>query len=340
MTGHLNVGVVGCGLIGSRRAFEASGHSKTKLVKVADLDRDRAAKLASEHGCEPVCDWIQVVEDASIDVVVVSTPNAYIAPIAIAALEHGKNVLVEKPPGRNLAEASSIAAAASRTNKAVLKVGFNHRYHPAILQAYKLYKQGLIGKAINVRARYGHGGRPGYEGEWRGNIDLAGGGELTDQGVHIVDLLNWFLGGPEAAFCMLQTASWPIAPLEDNAFGLLRFKSGAVASLHTSWTQWKNLFSLEIFGELGSLCVEGLAGSYGDQRLTISLRKAQGGAPDTTEEVFRGPDSSWALEWEDFVSAILEARSYFGTPQEGRAAMATIDALYRSARCGQLVSFN
>src|SRR5208282_3271847 len=331
---RLRVGVVGCGLIGTRRAAEAATYTQTSLIKVADTDSSRAKFLAKEFGCEAAADSAALIEDRAIDIVVVSTPNGSSASLALAALRCGKNVLIEKPPGRNLAETMSLVEAARCAAPRILKVGFNHRYHPAISRAHQMYRQGVIGEAINLRARYGHGGRPGYEKEWRGNPEQAGGGELIDQGVHIADLINWFLGPPELAFSMLQTAVWPIAPLEDNAFALLRFSSGAIASVHTSWTQWKNLFSFELFGRLGSLCLEGLAGSYGNQRLIVSLRKPEGGAPDTVEEAFEGPDSSWALEWQDFVRAILDSRDYLGTPQEGVAAMATVDALYRSARAG------
>jgi predicted dehydrogenase len=277
-----------------------------------------------------------VIDDGSIDVVIVSTPNGYTAEIGTAALAAGKHVLVEKPPGRNLSEARQLAEAAQKAGR-ILKIGFNHRYHPAIRRAHQLFSQGTIGEVINVRARYGHGGRPGYEKEWRGNPTLAGGGELTDQGAHIVDLLHWFCGIPLEVFAMKQTVVWPIHPLEDNAFGLFRYKKGMVASFHTSWTQWKNIFSFEIFGQLGSLNIEGLGGSYGTERLSMAIRKPEGGMPDMNEEVFDGPDLSWQAEWADFVRAIIEGGIYWGTPEDGVAAMAMIEAMYRSAQCGAAV---
>ncbi len=334
IAGKLEVGIIGCGLTGGRRAAEAARHPGTVLKKVADSNRERAMELTDRYRSEAVGDWRRVVGDTSIDIVVVSTPNSYIAPIAIAALENGKHVLVEKPPGRNLEEAQRIAAAARASDGKILKVGFNHRYHPALARTYQLLNGGAIGKPINVRARYGHGGRPDYEKEWRADPELAGGGELTDQGVHLVDLFNWMLGVPRRAFCLLQTAVWPIAPLEDNAFALLDFANGCVASFHTSWTQWKNLFSFEIFGTQGAVCVEGLGGSYGQQRLVYYQRKPQGGVPEMTEESFEGLDRSWQLEWQDFVRAIRGESACLGTAEEGVAAMATIDALYRSAAAG------
>jgi len=245
-------------------------------------------------------------------------------------------VLIEKPMGRNLAEALQIAEAATAADR-ILKIGFNHRYHPALAKAYGLFQAGAIGEIINIRARYGHGGRLGYENEWRGNPELAGGGELTDQGVHIADLIHWFAGLPTEAFAYLQTAIWPIQPLEDNGFGLFRFGDGAIASFHTSWTQWKNLFSFEIYGQKGSLTIEGLGKSYGIERLTIAYRKPEGGVPDLEDLVFDLPDTSWELEWQDFIGAIATQTPYWGTPEEGVSAMRMLDALYRSAQAGAAI---
>jgi predicted dehydrogenase len=336
--GKLRVAVVGCGLIGRRRAAEAARHQATTLTRVADVDLGRALQLAGPLEAAAGADWREVVNSPAVDIVSVATPNAYLAPIAIAALEHGKHVLIEKPPGRNLDEARRIAAAWRKNPGLVLKVGFNHRYHPALARAHQLLRAGAIGKPINARARYGHGGRAGYDKEWRGDAQLAGGGELTDQGVHLADLFNWMLGIPRQAFCVLQTAVWPIAPLEDNAFALLTFADGCVASFHTSWTQWKNLFSFELFGSTGALCVEGLAGSYGPQRLLYYRRKTEGGAPEVSEERFSESDLSWQREWQDFVSAIVDQQTWLGTIEDGIGAMATVDALYRSAAAGQPVA--
>jgi len=333
----IRVAVIGCGLVGKRRAREAIRHPHSHLAMVVDVDHARREQLAQDYGCKPVEGWKSVIDDKSVDVVAVSTPSGYTAEIAQAALAAGKHVLAEKPPGRNLVEARQLAAAAHKAGR-VLKIGFNHRYHPAVTHAHQLWSQGTVGHIINIRARYGHGGRPGYEKEWRGDPSLAGGGELTDQGAHIVDLIHWFCGLPTEAYCLLQTAVWPIHPLEDNAFGLLRLKSGAVATFHTSWTQWKNLFSFEIFGEHGTLAIEGLGGSYGCERLITAIRNPLGGVPAIKEETFDGPDPSWQLEWDDFVRAVIGQESYWGTPEDGVAAMLIIDALYRSARTGSPIS--
>jgi predicted dehydrogenase len=236
--------------------------------------------------------------------------------------------------GRNLSEAIEMRDAAHAA-KRVLKIGFNHRYHPAISEAHHRFTKGEIGEIISLRARYGHGGRAGYEKEWRANKTLSGGGELTDQGVHIVDLFHWFAGVPAVAFAFLQTAVWPLGELEDNGFGLFRYGTGAVGSLHTSWTQWKNLFSLEIFGKTGALIVDGLGRSYGTETLILHQRKPEGGAPVTESWAFDQEDDSWDLEWQDFQGAVLGDAPMLGTAEDGVVAMRMIEALYRSAGTGK-----
>ena len=303
------------------------------MVRTVDADAGAAEAAAARFQARSGIDWQAAVSDSDVDIVCVATPNMLLAPIVVGAARAGKHVLLEKPMGRNLTEARAIAGAA-RTAGVKVKIGFNHRYHPAIAQAYAEFAAGRIGRLINIRARYGHGGRPGYEREWRGSREAAGGGELTDQGVHIADLISWFAGMPDEAFAVLQTAVWPLGDLEDNAFGLFRFSGGSVASFHTSWTQWKNLFSFEIFGERGSLSIEGLGKSYGVERLIVADRALGGGAPAMRETVFHGPDDSWKHEWADFIDAIDRNGPYLGTPEDGLRAMSMLEALYASAGAG------
>lgn len=327
----MKVGIIGGGLIGKRRAQEAAQHPDSEVRLVVDINATVATEMAQTYDCAAATQWQEAIAHPDLDIITVSTHNGLLAEIAIAALQAGKHVLIEKPMGRNLGEALQMAEAA-QTSGRKLKIGFNHRYHPAIAKAYELFTSGLIGDPINLRARYGHGGRPGYEKEWRGNLELAGGGELTDQGVHIADLIHWFCGLPVDAFAYLQTAVWPLHPLEDNGFGLFRFENGAIANFHTSWTQWKNLFSFELYGQKGSITIEGLGKSYGTERLSVALRKPEGGVPDLEEMSFAGPDLSWQLEWQDWMQALTQETAYLGTPEEGVAAMRMLDALYRSAK--------
>lgn len=334
----LGVAVVGCGLIGKRRAEHAHFHPRTRLIAASDLDIAVAEGVAKPYGAAAFTDWRDAVLRDDIDIVVVATSNGTLAKITCAALAAGKHVLVEKPMGRNLVEAREMLGAADAAGRR-LKIGFNHRYHPALAEAHMKFCAGKIGRFINARVRYGHGGRPGYEKEWRGNRELAGGGELTDQGVHVIDLLQWFVGVPDEVFAYLQSAVWPLGDnLEDNAFALLRWKDGSVASFHTAWTQWKNLFSFELFGSEGSLVIEGLGKSYGLQTLTMSIRRHEGGVPHQEVIAFDQSDETWAREWEDFVSGLCSGGPFLSEAHEGVKVMRTLDAIYRSASSGAPVS--
>jgi predicted dehydrogenase len=187
MTG---VAVIGCGLIGSRRAAAAAAHPDTRLLLVVDPQADRRERLGAKLGAAAAADWHRALEHPDVDAVVIATPNGFTKEIGVAALEAGRHVLLEKPMGRSAAEARALARAAEAAGRC-LKVGFNHRYHPALSRLQELVVEGGIGRILNMRARYGHGSRPGCEAEWRGDPELAGGGELLDQGVHLLDLFHW-----------------------------------------------------------------------------------------------------------------------------------------------------
>jgi predicted dehydrogenase len=327
---EVGVAVIGCGLIGERRAAAAAAGPGTVLRLVVDTDADRAQRTAACHGADAGTEWQQALSREDVGAVVVCTPNALLVPIATAALAAGRHTLIEKPMGRNVAEAGQLAAAANAST-AVLKIGFNHRYHPGIARAAAVLASGEIGRLIQLRARYGHGSRPGCEQEWRGNAELAGGGELLDQGVHIIDLFQWLAGPAIRVHAELQQSVWPLGPLEDNAFALMRFDDGVVGQMHVSMTQWKNLFSLEVHGDRGAVTVQGLGGSYGPERLTVVRRNMAGGVPDLETTVFEGPDLSWAEEWLDFVAAMGGAPLRHGRPEEGLLVMQTVAALYEAA---------
>lgn len=328
----MNVVLIGAGLQGRRRAEAIDGSDR--LLAVANSDQRAASRLAAEVGCSVADGWEELVRRPEVDVVVVCTPPHMHAPIAIAAAQAGKHVLCEKPLARTVAEAEAMVEAAEQAGVS-LKCGFNHRHHPGIRQARRWFEGGAIGEVDFVRCRYGIGGRPGFEREWRARQEITGGGELMDQGIHAVDLSRWFLGDLSEAFALLSTRFWDIGPLEDNAFALLRTPRGQVASIHASWTQWKNLFSFEIFGHDGYIQVEGLGSSYGTERAVLGRRDFE--APFHEEVVeFRGPDISWRDEWREFTAAIREEREPLGSGRDGLAALRAVEALYSSASSGCL----
>ena len=330
MNKHLNTTIIGAGLIGARRAKCASAHEASRVSRVVDIDADRARTLAEEIGCAYSTSWEEAAADPETNIVVVSTINKLLLPIASAALKNGKHVLIEKPMCRNLGEAQALYELA-KNSAGALKIGFNHRYHPALTQLKRMLDRSELGEVMFLRSIYGHGGRPGYDKEWRASKDLSGGGELLDQGVHIADLINWMIGPITRVFGDASRFFWDLGALEDNAFAILTSANGVKAAFQTSWTQWKNRFRFEVYGTKGSAEIDGLGGSYGKETLTVATRSEQGGAPALETTVFDGPDDSWALEWSDFIGHILNKTAYWGAPEDGLAAMRIIDGIYSSS---------
>jgi len=323
----LGVGIIGCGLIGAKRA---AALGTARLVACADLDAARATDLARRVPgavAEPVD---RLLTRADVDVVIVATTNESLAKVSVAALEAGKHVLVEKPAARTVAELDGIAQAAARA-KRLVHVGFNHRYHPALQKARELVDAGSLGPMMFIRGRYGHGGRVGYDREWRADPARSGGGELIDQGVHLIDLSRWFLGDFVTVDGIAATFFWDM-PVDDNAFLTLRSAGGQVAFLHVSCTEWKNLFSMEIYGRTGKIAIDGLGGSYGVERLTFYRMLPEMGPPETTAWEYPRGDGSWAIEWAEFLQDIHANRE----PSAGLpAARAALDVVgHVTARSG------
>ncbi|SVE04554.1 uncharacterized protein METZ01_LOCUS457408, partial [marine metagenome] len=211
----MNVAIVGAGLIGKKRA--ASLKKNDRLLIVCDINEIIAKKSAHEFSTNYTDNVKDIINNSSIDIVIISVINKYAAQITTDMLLSGKSVLCEKPLGRNVKESQAILSAAEKSGK-IVKTGFNHRFHPAIIKAKELLEQQAIGTILNIRSRYGHGGRPGMEQEWRCSKELCGGGELLDQGVHIIDLCRWFTAGEIAqVYGKTYTSFWKI-DVEDNAF--------------------------------------------------------------------------------------------------------------------------
>ena len=324
----MNVGLIGCGAIGQRRADHLSG---ARLVHCVDSDLPRAARVAAGHeGCTFGSDWRQLLERSDVEAVMVATPHDLLAQIVRAAIHAGKHVLVEKPAARNAEELEGIPQLAAQGNVRV-RVGFNHRYHRAFKQARRLVDSGVLGPLMFIRARYGHGGRPGYEREWRAQPHRSGGGELIDQGIHLIDLARWFLGDFIEVEGFAQTYFWNM-PVDDNAFMLLKTASRQVAFLHASWTEWKNTFSWELYGRDGKLQVDGLGGSYGVERLTWYQMLPEMGPPQTTSWEFPMADDSWSVEMKEFMDDIRTGREPSAGLTDAIAALTVVGRIYAGSR--------
>ena len=329
--GALTVAIVGCGQIGRKRAAYLGSD---RLVACYDVDHEAAEALARQQGARP-CATLEELLEANPDVVVVATTHDALAPVARVAVAAGADVLVEKPGGRTPDEVAALAQQAAAAGRLV-KVGFNHRFHPGIARAVGEARSGEHGDVMFVRGRYGHGGRLGYEREWRARPELSGGGELVDQGMHLLDLCHWLVGELPLHSVLLRTNYWEV-PVEDNAVLILAVpgeRAGPWATFHVSWSEWKNEFALEIYCKTAKLQVTGLWGSYGPQKLRIYRMGPELGQPELEEISYGDTDASWEAEWAHFRHAVVAraADGLLGDLRSARYALEIVRSAYASER--------
>jgi predicted dehydrogenase len=326
----LRVGVVGCGLIGAKRAGALGGEDE--LIGCYDLSAEQAARFAAKHSAKR-CASVGELLARKPDVVIVAVTHDALAAVAEQALDAGAHVLLEKPAGVGAAQIDRLLDVEQKTGRRV-KVGFNHRFHPGIARAAAEVHSGEHGELFHLRGRYGHGGRPGYDREWRTDPARSGGGELVDQGMHLLDLTQWLAGALPLHSALLRTHFWDTS-VEDNAAMILGdgdARTGPWAMLHVTWTEWKNLFSLEIYCRRSKIQVDGLGRSYGPQRLRIYRMRPELGPPDLEETVYPDEDGSWVAEWEHFATAIAtgDATPLLGNLLDAKYAWTQIESAYAS----------
>jgi predicted dehydrogenase len=322
----MNYAIVGCGLIGKKRLAALPAGSKLVVACDTDLSRAKALVELAKTG-RAVTDYKEAVADPQVDAVIVATINSTLAEISAVAIRAGKHVVVEKPAGISVKEIDELIALEKKHGVCV-RVGFNHRFHPAFIKAREIFESGIMGELMFIRARYGHGGRIGYDKEWRADPKLAGGGELIDQGIHLIDLAGWFLGEFKRIGGHADTYFWDM-PVDDNGFLDLKTAKGQTAWLHVSCTEWKNLFSFEIYGRHTKLHIDGLGGSYGVEKLFHYQMKPEMGIPDTKVYEFPGPDESWRNEMIEFEKDVqLKCKPDAGLA-EVRAALYVVEVIYQ-----------
>jgi predicted dehydrogenase len=321
----MNVAIIGCGLIGQKRAKSLG---EARLVACVDLNKEKALMLAQQFpDCVALTDWRDVLSRQDVNIVIVATLHASLPEIGLAALQAGKHVLMEKPAGRSASELEPLMSLAAKKNS-LMRVGFNHRYHRAFQKARELVDQGELGELMFLRGRYGHGGRLGYEKEWRANPELSGGGELIDQGVHLIDLARWFLGDFNDVHGVAKTFYWQM-PVDDNGFLILKTPKQQVAFLHASCTEWKNLFSFELYGKKGKIDITGLGGSYGVERISFYKMSPAMGPPETFSWEYPMADNSWEVEFAEFLQDIKQKREPAASIHDAHAALTIVEKIYR-----------
>lgn len=330
------IAVVGLGGMGRRWAKVANLHEASCVKLIIDSDSNKLEEIKKNLKCDFSSD-LESLTSPEIDAVVISTPNAFLAPITKLALQNDKHVLCEKPAGISYKEIQENIKIGSE-KRLTYMVGFNHRFHPAIAMAKRFVSLNIIGKVHFIRGIYGHGGRIGYNKEWRSKPELAGGGELLDQGVHLIDLAFWFLEDNFEKVTGILAKNFWSQTLEDNAFITLQTRSQVTVSLHASWTQWQKKFLWEIFGEKGVISVEGLGGNYGVERLIYRKRHPLTGDLGEKNRFdfppkkgYEDPDISLFSLWNKFIKSIKSGDQTRLSPggEDASRAMKIVEIIYK-----------
>ncbi len=292
--------IIGCGLIGQKRADSLY---RASLVGCCDINEKTAKDFSIKNGNIPFySNYDRLIMDLEFDLAIISATHNALPELIRKTLKINKHILVEKPAGIFFKDLEVLQEMAKKNN-CIVHIGFNHRYHRAIRKAKEIIDSGSIGELMFLRSRYGHGGRLGYDNEWRANPELSGGGELIDQGSHLIDLSRYFLGDFNKVHGYAKTYFWKM-PVDDNAFMILENDKGNIAHLQVSCTEWKNMFSLEIYAKNGKIDINGLGGSYGTEKITYYKMLPEMGPPETYSWEYPMKDDSWNYEFKTFLNKI------------------------------------
>ena len=327
MTDKLKVGIAGYGVVGKRRREVIDAHPALKTVAVSD--RRLKGDGAFDDGVRYFDDYRKLL-DEKLDVLFVCLTNDINPDATIGGLQRDMHVFCEKPPGRDVADVKRVIEVEKSKPGLTLKYGFNHRYHDSVRDALEITRAGELGEVINLRAVYGKSQLITFnQSSWRTERNLAGGGVLLDQGIHMVDLLRLFAGEFVDVHSFVSNGVWN-HEVEDNAYALMRTADGKVAMLHSSASQWRHRFGLEITLTKGALTLAGILSgskSYGAETLTIA-RTTGDDMGDPKEETRRyNRDPSWADEVAEFVDAVLGGRPIANGSSDD--ALRTMRLVYR-----------
>ena len=305
MSDPLKVGIAGFGIVGKRRRDIIDARDDINVVAVCD--KTLVGSGAFDDGLRFYNTYTELLKEP-LDILFVALSNDVAARVTIEGLKLGLHVFCEKPPGRNIADITAVVECHQDRPEQRLKYGFNHRYHNSVQDALGVLASGKLGDVINLRGVYGKSQLITFDQtSWRTDRALAGGGVLLDQGIHMVDLLRLFGGDFTDVKSFVSNRVWG-HDVEDNAYALMQTKDGVVAMLHSSASQWRHRFMLEIGMTKGAITLSGILSgskSYGEETLTITQR-GENDMGDPHEETMRyNSDSSWSLEVAEFADAIL-----------------------------------
>ena len=326
----INVGILGFGKMGQIRAqtITASGLASVRqYYEQGELEFDPPFMRVPNPD--------QIIDNPEIDAIFICTPNFLNMPLTIKALKAGKHVFCEKPPAFSAREVAEIREVEQKVRKKLM-YGFNHRHHESFVHMKKLIDSGEYGKVLWLRGRYGKSVDASFFETWRAKKKYAGGGILLDQGIHMLDLFVMLGGGFDRVQSDVSNLYWNL-DIEDNVFAIYKnTKTGVVASLHSTMTQWRHLFSLEVFLENGYMVINGLktsSGTYGDEVLSVARNRST--APAATwqdeEHITFQTNNSWGAEISHFFDAISHDKSIqIGSSNDALEIMKLIDMTYRN----------
>ena len=320
------VGIIGYGKMGQIRHQVISAFEDVQVQSIYDPE-------IVDTEIEKAQNSDQIIENPEIDAVFTCTPNYLNKPLTIQSLKAGKHVFCEKPPAFTAKDIEEIRAVEKESGK-VLMYGFNHRHHASIKYMKKLVDDKEFGKILWMRGRYGKSVDETFYDNWRAKKELAGGGILIDQGIHMLDLFLHLGGNFDNVHASVSNLYWNLS-VEDNVFATLEnTKTGLAASLHSTMTQWRHLVSLEVFLEKGYLVLNGLktsSNTYGEEILTIAKNRSTAPAATWKDEknITYHTDESWESELTEFFSAIKSNREVkLGNSSDALKLMKIVDKIY------------
>ncbi|MFT6069505.1 MAG: putative dehydrogenase [Bacteriovoracaceae bacterium] len=322
----LKVGIAGYGVVGRRRRLYIDEHPNLETVAVCD--RTFAEDNSIQDGVKTFSRYQDLLKE-DLDILFVCLTNDIAAEVCMAGLNLDMHVFCEKPPGRDLDEIAKVRKVEASKPNLKLKYGFNHRYHDSVKSALEVIRGNKLGKIINIRGVYGKSKILSFESGWRAQRDIAGGGILLDQGIHMVDLLRLFAGEFSEIHSFIDNSFWK-HDVEDNAYALMKTEDGVVAFLNSTATQWRHQFQLEISLEKGGVTLSGILSgskSYGAEKITIAYKSENdNGDPKEVTTKFN-EDNSWNEEIEEFAEAILQDKPILNG--SSLDAFKTMELVYR-----------
>lgn len=324
---NYKIGIIGYGVMGKIRHQAIDEIKKGTVIAISEPNdaTEINGLLNLSHD--------ELINHPEVEVVIVCTPNFLNKELTIKALNARKHVFCEKPPAFTSADILEIREAEEKSGKKLM-YGFNHRHHDSVIHMKNMIDSGAYGKVLWLRGRYGKSVTADYFNQWRAKRELAGGGILMDQGIHMLDLFLYLSGDFDVVKAEVSNLYWHM-DVEDNAFVILKDSAtGKVASLHSTMSQWRHLFSLEIFLEKGYMVLNGLitsSMSYGEETLSIAKNRSTAPAATWKDEVITKyvSNNSWRYEMDHFFDAIYEDKPVeIGNSIDAFKLMTIIDKVY------------